>query len=334
MEPAPTVEPDLLDRLVTILDAAARRGGWHQPHRLVTVERPDAEGFDLGVKEVGDGEHPLDHLLGLVAPDEWYALGIVSFGWASPAPDDAPTYRAPFPPSDHPDRLRARSVFLVARDGHEASTTALADGRVIDTPGEGFLADALRRALGLATEPADEPPLELLTAMWLDQALTAVRDGDDDPWWAGDPHGEPSWPVDIAPDAGSSPRGRAGVRRARCLPRPSWARVASLHPLLASVRAGGRRLPASRLADLGRVFAETVSWADLRWESMTGATPWGIDVDADLATWMDDGMYARWLLAEHDPVSALAARLAPLVAPASARQLGACLDEWGLGGRE
>lgn len=291
-------EPELLDRLVTILDASARDGGWHQPHRLVFVERPDDGELVLGVKDLEDGDHPMEHLLGLVAPDEWFAFGLVSFGWASPLPDDASGYRTPIRPSEHPERVRVRSVFLVSRDGGVASTAELADGRVIDTPGQGVVADAMRRALGIETAPPEEPVIALLTAMWLEEALAAVEE------WRG-----------------RDERGRG----------PSWADLASLHPVLARARAGGVRVPASRLAEVGRLFAENISWADLRWESMTGAAPWGIEVDPEIAAWMDEGMYARWLLADHGAVADLAARVASVVAPACAAKLEACLQQWGFG---
>ncbi|HEX2850054.1 MAG TPA: hypothetical protein VHN98_05860 [Acidimicrobiales bacterium] len=306
MEPAPVVEPEMLDRLVTLLSAAARDGGWHQPHRLVFVQSPDGEGFDLGVKELDDGDHPMEHLLGFVAPDEWYALGVVSFGWASPMSHDDSGYRTTIRPSLHPERVRVRSVFLAARDGSEASTTELADGRVLDTPGEGTIADAVRRALALPTKPAEEPLNALMTSMWLEQALIAAEE-----WWE-----------EARENGGRGARGRRSG--------PDWSDLASLHPVLARARARGVRTPSSRLDDVGRLFAENIGWADVRWESITGAAPWGIEVEPDLAAWMDEGMYARWLLAEHPSVDALAERLRALVSRDCVRKLDACLEAWGL----
>lgn len=136
-----TVSFDPLDRVVTLLDAAFREGGWHQPNFLVMVDADDGEAFDLGAKPLPEGSHPLDHLLGFVAPASWSAFGAVCFGRVVPG-----------------DR-RARVVTLVARSGETYAVTTLDDGTVIDEPGEGAIIDALHRCLGLPTPP---PPFGMV----------------------------------------------------------------------------------------------------------------------------------------------------------------------------
>ena len=135
-------EPDRLDRLVTLLDAAVCDAGWYQPHRIFMVDDDS-----LGVRPLPAGDHPLNHLLGFTAPAEWKVLGVVCFGWAAPP--------APLAPSANPERRRARIVTAVDRSGAESSTTTLDDGTVIDDPGEGTVNDALRRCLGLDTPPPE-----------------------------------------------------------------------------------------------------------------------------------------------------------------------------------
>lgn len=168
MRPTPTVPaPEMLDRLVTLLDASAREAGWYQPHRLVAIEL--AGGAEVAVRtlELDPGAHPLDHLLGLRAPASWWAIGAVCVGWAAP-PDVGR-------PSRHPQRRRARVVTLVDRAGIERSTAALDDGAVIDEPGSGTVADALRRCLGLATAPPPGPPSSLIEVLWLSAIASSER---------------------------------------------------------------------------------------------------------------------------------------------------------------
>jgi len=169
-------EPDRLERIVTLVDAAVADRGWHRPHLLLAVEGHDEHGaLDLRVRELSDGVHPVDELLGLCAPASWTAMGAVTYGWAAPL--DGPATR----PSAHPDRCRARVTSIVDRTGLEAVTTALDDGRVIDDPGVGVLGDVLRRCLGAPTAPP--PPLrELMNVLWVEALLadaTSIRRWDD-----------------------------------------------------------------------------------------------------------------------------------------------------------
>lgn len=281
MDPAPLLpEPDRLDRLVTMLDASLRDEGWHRPHRLVSVEDVDEEGFDLGFRELEAGEHPLDHLLGFVAPESWSALGLVCYGWASPPSEEGR-------PSEHPDRLRVRVVTLLDRSGDERATATIEDGTVVDEPGAGTVSDALRRCLGLAT-PA--PPVgsgELFAAMWLTSVASAGR-------------------------------------------RLSWTEAVMLHPAMQVLRGGGHRPQIEELLSSGRSLARAMPWGELRLRAAAGVRDGGVGVPADLAAWMDDGMFARWVLGGLPPFTPLLRRCSTVLAPEVLRRLRRTLRAWDL----
>jgi hypothetical protein len=164
-------EPDKLERIVTLVDSAMAGRGWHATHMLIKIEEtPDASGFDLGMKELETDEHPVEALWGFEAPDSWSAIGVVTYGWASPW--DAPEGRA----SKHPDRVRARVTSIVDRGGREAATTVLEDGTVIDHPGISLLGDVLRRCVGAPTAPP--PPVQAFAdLMWLREVVEVARQG-------------------------------------------------------------------------------------------------------------------------------------------------------------
>ena len=281
--PAPLFpEPDRLDRLVTVLDAACADEGWHQPHRLVSVEDADEEGFNFGFRVLEPGEHPLDHLLGFVAPPSWSALGLVCYGWASPPSEDG-TGR----PSEHPDRRRVRVVTLLDRSGDERATATLDDGTVVDEPGAGTVSDALRRALGLATLPPPVGSGELFAAMWLTSIASAGR-------------------------------------------RLSWSEAVMLHPAMQVLRGGGHRPQAEELVSCGRSLARAMPWGELRLRAASGVRDGGVGVSADLAAWMDDGMFARWVLGGLPPFTPLLRRCTSILAPEVLRRLRRTLRAWDL----
>ena len=284
MDPAPLLpEPDGLDRIVTLLDASCRADGWHQPHRLVSVEEDEDGVLSFGFRVLGPGEHPLDHLLGFVAPETWSAMGLVCFGWASPPAGDASGLR----PSEHPDRRRVRVVSLLDRHGEERATATLDDGSVVDEPGVGTVSDALRRCLGLAT-PA--PPVgsgELFAAMWLSSVAASDR-------------------------------------------RLTWTEAVMLHPAMQVRARAGRRPQVEELVSSGRSLARAMPWGELRLRAAAGVSDGGIGVSADLAAWMDDGMFARWVLGGLPPFTPLLRRCATVLAPEVLRRLRRTLRAWNL----
>lgn len=156
-------EPDVYERLLTLVDAAVSERGWHSPHVLVkVVEADDPDSFELGLKDLPDGSHPVEELWGFVAPPTWLAIGVVTFGWAAPMDGVRP--------SEHPDRSRVRATILVTRDGRQLSTASFDDGRAIDEPGEGLIGDVLRCCIGAPTSPP--PPIDVLAdVLWLQELV-------------------------------------------------------------------------------------------------------------------------------------------------------------------
>jgi hypothetical protein len=281
VDPAPLLpEPDRLDRLVTLLDASCRDEGWHQPHRLVSVtEDPESGSVSSSFRALGEGEHPLDHLLGFVAPASWVAMGLVCYGWASPPAGGRP--------SEHPDRQRVRVVTLLDRSGDERSTATMEDGSVVDEPGSGTVADALRRCLGL---PTPAPPVgsgELFAAMWLTSVAASDR-------------------------------------------RLTWAEAVMLHPAMQVLRSGGHRPQVEELVSCGRSLARAMPWGELRLRAAAGVRDGGVGVSADLAAWMDDGMFARWVLGGLPPFTPLLRRCRAVLAPEVLRRLRRTLRAWNL----
>ena len=111
---------------------------------------------DLGdTAEVGllplDGCHPGELLDGFEPPDDWFALGIVCRGWASPMDGERP--------SRHPSRRRVTATVLVDRDGHVAGRTVDEHGDVVvdGPPAEGALLDALRQAISPGPRSGPDP---------------------------------------------------------------------------------------------------------------------------------------------------------------------------------
>lgn len=292
MAPVPLLPPpDRLDRLVTVLDAATRDGGWHQPHRLVSLENdPEGPGrTTFGFRTLDQGEHPLDHLLGYVAPKAWTGMGVVCFGWASPA-DGADLARGTTAtrPSAHPDRRRVRVITLIDRRGREQATASLDDGTVVDEPGSGTVSDALRRCLRLATPPPPVGAEELFAAQWL---------------------------VAIAQSTHSQTA--------------TWREVALLHPALQLLVGTRFRPRADELVGCGRTLHQTMPWEQLRLRAAAGRID-GLGIPADLADWMDEGMFARWVLAGLPMLPTLLQACSEAVDGAVLRRIRHTLRAWDL----
>jgi len=141
-----------------------------EPHSWLVGVGPPAPPEDaihlLPLDPVVDS--PLASLIGLVAPDDWWALGMVATGTARHL--DRPGR----PPTD------VLVVLLVDRSGRTVSLVPLLDGTgryeslgVADGP-EGVLLDLCRRAFGLPTPPPDQPPMTWWAQLWLDALLRDV----------------------------------------------------------------------------------------------------------------------------------------------------------------
>lgn len=288
---SPLPEPDRLDRLVTLLDAACAEGGWHQAHRLVSVE-PDPEGdpraFAFGFRTLDEGQHPLEVLLGFVAPPAWTALGVVCFGWAAPGEVDESRHSTSGPrPSRHPERVRVRVTTIVDRRGRERATAALEDGTVVDEPGSGTVTDALRRALGVPTSPPPVGTEELFAAIWLGELAAADR------------------PL-------------------------AWTEAALLHPAMKLLATGFPKPQPEELIACGRSLHRAITWEKLRLRAVDGRFDAGEQIDEELARWMDHGMFARWVLAGLTPLPVLLGRCADVLAPDVLRRVRRALRAWNL----
>jgi hypothetical protein len=212
-----------------------------------------------------DERHPLDLLMGFVAPPHWWALGVSCHGLAHRV-DEGHVVRAATSP-------RVRITVLIDRAGGGAGLMRRGE-QLIPLPGppDGVVADACRRALRLPTAPPPVTTVGLWTRCWLDRLVDTAT----------------------ATSAG-------GLRSPGC---PSavdtWRAAARLHP--ASSIAAARR-PTSELApdpdalvDATRVLADCWPWSRLRADPAMLEVP-GPLPDARVIAWMDAGMWARWLLA-------------------------------------
>lgn len=144
---------------------------------LLFVEPGDAD-IRLGVRPL-QGAHPSTLLLGFAAPDDWYALGVATTGWAYEVADRA---------TGAPERSRVSVVTLVSRSGEVAHRTHVDDdamGRRLgardDEEVTGEQVDLLKLALGLDTPAAPCGTDVFWTIEWLSAALSAGRDAPD---WA------------------------------------------------------------------------------------------------------------------------------------------------------
>ncbi len=123
---------------------------------------------------------------------------------------------------------------------------------------KGPVVDVARRALGLATPACEEPVVTIIDAVFLDRVRRALdRRGFDD--------------------------------------RPDWAQLAALHPLVGNTEMTARELLGRRAS-----FESTHSWSLLRRCVSRQASDMALiapGLDSAVAGWLDDGSFARWMLA-------------------------------------
>ncbi|HZN15245.1 MAG TPA: hypothetical protein VFB78_13305 [Acidimicrobiales bacterium] len=169
MSVVPTIPAALATAIPSLLAALDEEmdDDFSGPAKLLMFEADD-ESVTFGIKELAAGQHPLDELMGFVAPDEWAAFGTICHGWATQELGRRPSRAA--------DRIRVRSVHVVVRDGSEIGGFRLSGAQLIlqDTV-VGMVPDALRRGLGLATPAPEVPVAELSAADWLDAVADDPR---------------------------------------------------------------------------------------------------------------------------------------------------------------
>jgi hypothetical protein len=195
-------------------------------------------------------------------------------------------------PSEAPAPLRAaknggiRLACVVARDGTTGWRMVIPGGRAMENvPEDGRLLDCLKRCLGLPTPPAPTGPGRLQSLLWLDKILGQAQTS---------PH------------------------------RLSWNEVVRLHPAGALLDPGEQgALSPEDLAHVIRLAGTVWSWEEIRQQA---ATRWsGQIIERDIAAWMDEGMFARWMLGGLPGTDELMTQVRPLLTPSTARRLAHAL---------
>lgn len=258
---------ELLQQLV--IDTASAIPLDQQHSALLRVETPTTDGeLQVGVSDL-DGDHPLTALMGFVAPDDWWALGVISTGWMGPLDGGRP--------SANPDAVRTAQVIAVTREGHVVSHVRAADGESFDDPpSHGRTLDALRRAVGLPTPPAEGFVPDVFLVLWLHFVEVEAREA------------------------------RFNLQKM------TWVRAARCFPFAASVKNAHVREPGS-FADLLLATVDDIDWERLRQWGTRGSL--GKLVAPELARWMDDGMFSRWCADVLPPVHAQLERTCQRLAP-------------------
>jgi hypothetical protein len=306
--PIPDVDPSVtpalpLERLVDEIDHTP------EPGPAATLLRITERPLQIGRLVLDECGHPLDVLLGFTAPASWAAIGLRCQGHAydlgpaarsSPAADGSPPPLPPPPPPAAPAPAAAPDervapvpvvvTMLLDRAGRGAG--ALRRGAVVtrlDGPPEGVVGDACRRALGLPTRPPPPSTTDLWLRVWLDRLVEETMSTDDAGRFT-------SWEA-VAARHPAAP-GQPTALRAN--PRSTREPVVTADPYV--------------LADATLQLAAVWPWSRLRDdpEVVDTAQP---PAPAHLTRWMDDGMFARWVLSDVVDLPLLAATVTDLLPP-------------------
>jgi hypothetical protein len=297
--------PDQLGALADVLDTGPPPAPGDGPATLVRLRTTGArhdrdkphDRLELGALELGDA-HPADALVGLDAPPDWLAVGVVGHGRLR-ALDDVGVATVGATPRGVLGH--GRHVLLVARGGAWATRLTRDDGSLphaeegrgpVGGP-VGLLADACRRALRLPTPPPPADTSPLWAALWLDAVVAAA--------------------------AGSDAL--------------TWAEVAAHHPAARLLRdtaggADGDRVAAELLA-LGRRLAQERDWRRLR--SACAAGNWPVPgLDPVDAGWFDLGAFARRVLGELPGLGFLRRAAGELLGGGVVQDVDRALVGWGV----
>jgi hypothetical protein len=221
-------------------------------------------------------------LMGWVAPDDCVAVGVIATGRLR-AVDDISGYTATGGHGPAVGDGRIEMACLVGRDG-TIGWTVRSPG-VATPPGPptaGRMLDSLRRCFALPTEPPPVDPAHLMATAWL---------------------------VSILEKNTGSDRNRL-----------TWSEVSRLHPL-ARVLAGDLPPDCPDLVPgLCRLAASAWTWEDYR--VIAGQDECLADLcEPELAAWMDEGMFARWILSALPAPEELLVAVRPCLVPSAARRL-------------
>lgn len=237
--PPPVVATPTLAQIASLVHHAA---GDEPMARFVHVQLdPQDQALDLGLWDIPPVTgHPIDPLVGYLAPAAWCAVGLTSSGRIRLL--DRPS-SAPRP---------TVSTVLLHRDG-TASSILGAPGepeRVIDEPPEGLVADVLRRVLGQPTPPPDASTATVVELTWLDRIAAGLL------------HGRPRgrswrWLADRHPLRGGGPVPSPEELAARTVAYADERTWAGLRLLAVT-----QDLPAARYGPPGGTTAPACSWFD------------------------------------------------------------------------
>jgi hypothetical protein len=158
---------------------------------------------------------------------------------------------------------------------------------------EGRLVDVCRRSLGLATSPPPPDSTALWALQWLDGIVTRVARGE-------------------------RMRGLA----AAALAHPAIELVAEHEPRMVDEAVG-------RLVRLGQLMGRQRPWSRLHQAAADGT--WAVeDLSPEGAAWMDEGMFARWVLADFPSFDDYLAELRDLIPESTVDGIAEVLDQWDL----
>ncbi len=277
----PSPDPNLLDALAGIIDRATAGAQGASLWGITTS--PDGE-IELGLLPITG--HPFDELVGFDAPQQWRAMAVraVGRGRSLDDPDQPPRAVAATMVIGRDGITRSRLRWLDDGGGTAGESTA---SERQPGPVEGLIADACRRALGLATAPPHTGSAAAWALLWLDRVVER----------SGDP-----------------------VRRPR-----TWAAAVALHPSAVAADPDGTWILADPdgLVEAARAHAEIWHWGRLRREPFA-LGPIGAAMPAEASAWMDDGLFSRWLLAElPDPAELMGAVSDVLPAKVTTKVIGA-----------
>lgn len=236
-----------------------------------------------------------DDLIGTVADRSWWGVGLVLTGRATVAGDTDDAHDDPArelgAPAPRGGRSPSHGVtvgYVATRHGRGA--LAIRDGDDVQVVGDGvtgYVADVVRRVLGIGTPPEPTTTAVFVVACWLRRLL------------------------DVAADPATS------HRLAR------WSDAVALHP--AVLDGDGRGLDPDDLAHLTDAMAREVGWRRMRELAIAGQVDVAGLTPGEVA-WMDWPFFARWMLSVHRPVADLLDDLSLFVDGALLRDLRCTVD--------
>jgi hypothetical protein len=193
------------------------------------------------------------------------------------------------------DPRPVRLTHVLDRQGGVASVVRHAGEDPVVQPESagGRLVDVCRRALGLGTPPPPADSTELWALQWLDGIITRAARGE-------------------------KLRGLVAAARA--------------HPAIELVAQHDPRLldeAIARLVRLGRLMGRQRPWSRLHEAASTGE--WVVeDLAPEGAAWMDDGMFARWVLSDFPSIDDYLAELRELIPTSTVDGVADVLAQWDL----